>query len=138
MENKSKIILDINENKFIRFAWIIFGFFMIMMGILGAILPVLPGTVFFILAALCFAKGSEKFYKMIIHNKLVGPHIQNYLEEKFIPIRTKIVAISFLWISVTLSSAFFIEIFWQRLIMFVIAISVTIYLILHKSKKDSN
>jgi uncharacterized protein len=135
MTDKPKIALDIKENRLIRLMWISFGFLMVAMGILGAILPLLPGTVFFILAAICFAKSSEKFYKMLIHNKYVGPHLQNYLEDKFIPIKTKIIIISSLWISITVSAVYVLEVFWQRAIIFTIAIGVSIYIILHRSKK---
>jgi uncharacterized protein len=136
MDEKTKITLDIKENRLVRYTWIIFGFLMIGFGILGAILPVLPGTVFFILAAFAFAKSSEKFYKMLIHNRYVGPHLQNYLEERFIPIRTKIIIISSMWISITVSAIFAVDVLWQRVVMFAIAIGVSIYIILYRSKKS--
>jgi len=110
---------------------------MVIMGILGAILPILPGTVFFLIAAFCFAKSSEKFYKMLIHNKYVGPHLQNYLEEKFIPVKTKIIIISSIWISMTASAVYVLEVFWQRALMFAVAIGVSIYIIMHRSKRRS-
>jgi uncharacterized membrane protein YbaN (DUF454 family) len=135
MADKPKLALDIKESRILRILWITFGFLMVILGIIGALLPVIPGTIFFILAAVCFAKSSEKFYKMLIHNKWVGPHLQNYLEEKFIPIRTKIVAISFLWLSVTVSSIYFVSAFWERVPMFLFAIGMTIYLVMHRSKK---
>jgi uncharacterized membrane protein YbaN (DUF454 family) len=135
MTDKPKIALDIKENRLIRIMWISFGFLMVAMGILGAILPILPGTVFFIIAAICFAKSSEKFYKMLIHNKYVGPHLQNYLEDKFIPIKTKIIIISSLWISITASAVYVLDVFWQRAIMFSVAIGVSIYIIMHRSRK---
>jgi uncharacterized protein len=138
MTDKPKIALDINENRLIRILWISFGFLMVGMGILGAILPVIPGTIFFIIAAICFAKSSEKFYKLLIHNKYVGPHLQSYLEEKFIPVKTKIIIISSLWISITASAVYVLDVFWQRAIMFLIAIGVTIYIVLHRSKKKIN
>ena len=135
MTDKPKLTLDIKENRLLRILWVTFGFLMVILGIIGALLPVIPGTIFFILAAVCFAKSSEKFYKMLIHNKWIGPHLQNYLEEKFIPIRTKIVAISFLWLSVTVSSIYFVSAFWERVPMFLFAIGMTIYLVMHRSKK---
>jgi uncharacterized membrane protein YbaN (DUF454 family) len=137
MDSKTKTQLDIKENRLVRYLWIIFGFLMVILGILGAILPVVPGTVFFIIAAFSFAKSSEKFYKMLIHNKYVGPHLQNYLEEKFIPVKTKFIIISSLWISMTASAVYVLEVFWQRAIMFAVAIGVSIYIILHRSKRRS-
>ena len=137
MDSKVKTQLDIKENRLVRYMWIVFGFLMVIMGIIGALLPVIPGTVFFVLAAVCFAKSSEKFYKMLIHNKWIGPHLQNYLEEKFIPVKTKIVAVSFLWLSATISAVYFVSAFWERVPMFLFAIGATIYIVLHKSKKTN-
>ncbi|MBI5404313.1 MAG: YbaN family protein [Ignavibacteriae bacterium] len=137
MEKKTKLQLDVKENRLIRYLWIFFGFLMVAMGILGAVLPVIPGTIFFIIAAFCFAKSSEKFYKMLIHNKYVGQHLQNYLEEKFIPVKTKIIIISSIWISMTASAVYVLEVLWQRLIMFAIAIGVSVYIIRHRSKRSS-
>jgi uncharacterized protein len=137
MDGKTKLQLDIKENRLLRVMWISFGFLMVILGILGAILPVLPGTVFFIIAAFCFAKSSEKFYKLLIHNKYVGPHLRNYLEDKFIPVKTKIIIISSIWISMTASAVYVLEVFWQRALMFAVAIGVSVYIILHRSRKSS-
>lgn len=135
MNNKKKINLDINENRVIRIMWVVFGFLMVGIGVLGLILPVLPGTIFFVLAAFAFAKSSEKFYFMLVHNKYVGPHLQNYLENKFIPVRTKIIIISTLWISITASAVYFVDVLWQKVILFSVAVGVSIYIILYRSKK---
>lgn len=137
MDTETKIKLNVNENRLIRFLWVVFGFLMVGLGIMGAILPILPGTVFFIIAAFCFAKSSEKLYKMLIHNKYVGPHLQNYLEHRFIPIKTKIIIISSLWISITTSAIFFMESFWGRVAMFTVAIGVTVYIVMYRSEKRS-
>jgi uncharacterized membrane protein YbaN (DUF454 family) len=135
MDRKTKLQLNIKENRLIRYLWIFFGFLMVILGTLGAILPVLPGTVFFIIAAFCFAKSSEKFYKLLIHNKYVGPHLRNYLEDRFIPVKTKIIIICSIWISMTASAVCVLEVFWQRALMFAVAIGVSIYIILHRSSK---
>lgn len=137
MDRKETLQLNIKENRLIRYLWIFFGFLMVILGTLGAILPVLPGTVFFIIAAFCFAKSSEKFYKLLIHNKYVGPHLRSYLEDRFIPVKTKIIIICSIWISMTASAVFVLEVFWQRALMFAIAIGVSIYIILHRSSKPN-
>ena len=137
MDEKTKITLNIKENRLVRIAWVAFGLMMVVMGILGAVLPLIPGTVFFLLAAFAFAKSSERFYKLLVHNKWVGPHLQNYLEEKFIPIKTKIIIISSLWISITISAVYFMDMIWGRVVMFVVAIGVSVYIIMHRSKKSS-
>ncbi len=54
------------------------GWICVLLGILGVLLPVMPGTVFFILAALCFAESSPRFHHMLMQNPWIGPALQNW------------------------------------------------------------
>lgn len=135
MREPTKIQLDVRENKLVRWFYISLGIVLVVLGIIGALLPVVPGTIFFILALIAFSKGSEHFYKKLIHNKWIGPHLQNYLEDRFIPIRTKIVVIACLWISIVFTDLFVLHGFYMRLAMVIIAVGVTIYISMHRSHK---
>lgn len=81
----------------------ILGWFAVALGIIGAILPLMPSTVFFILAAWFFAKSSEKFYNRIITDPYVGEHVRNFLEKKGMPLRAKFVSITMLFLTIALS-----------------------------------
>ena len=63
------------------------------LGFVGFIVPLMPGTVFFISAAYCYAKSSDKFYFWITEHKIFGIHIKNYEQGK-ISLRGKIISIS--------------------------------------------
>jgi len=108
---------------------IIAGTFFVGLGILGIFLPILPTTPFLLLAAACYVRGSERFYNWLLNNKWFGNYIKNYLERKGVPLKVKILSISFLWITIGYSAVFVVHISLVRIILILIAIGVTIHIL---------
>jgi uncharacterized membrane protein YbaN (DUF454 family) len=105
------------------------GSFFVVIGLIGIFLPVLPTTPFLLLAAWCYARSSERYYKWLITNKWFGEYIRNYQEGKGIPLKIKVFAILFLWVTILISVYFFITNIYVRIILIVIASVVTIHII---------
>lgn len=63
---------------------IILGWFFIVLGVIGALLPILPTTPFLILALACFAESSPRFHRMLLNNKWFGPHLRQWENNKTI------------------------------------------------------
>ena len=74
--------------------WYCVGMFSLGLGIIGAFLPVMPTTVFIILAAFCFSKGSPETQKWLEDTKNFGPLIKNWRKTGAIALRHKFIAIS--------------------------------------------
>lgn len=53
-----------------------FGFLFLMIGIIGLILPVLPGWIFLIPAAFCFAKSSRHLHNFFKKRKRFGKYFE--------------------------------------------------------------
>ena len=72
-----------------RWAYLTVGFIALGLGILGIPLPLLPTTPFLLLAALCFARGSERWYRWLLDHKTFGPPIHAWREHRAVPRRVK-------------------------------------------------
>jgi len=62
------------------------------MGVLGYLLPGLPGTVFFLIAAYFFSQSSPRFYNWLMNHRIFGKMIRDYRAGKGIPRWVKIYA----------------------------------------------
>mgnify|MGYP000912434926 CR=1 FL=1 len=127
--------LNINKNKFLKILLVSCGFISVGLGVLGIFLPVLPTTPFLLLAATCFSRSSERFYKWLFSNKVFGKYLNDYKNKKGLPVKIKIYTISLLWISILYTVIFIIPLMFVKLLLLVIAIVVTIHIILVKNKK---
>ena len=120
---------QLKPNKFVRWLLIISGTLSIFLGLLGIILPLLPTTPFLLLAAASYARSSVKFYNWLLSNRFFGRYIKNYREGKGIPLKVKVTAISFLWVTILITSFFFIPIVTVKILLIVIAAGVTVHII---------
>ncbi len=76
-----------------RWGWFALGWTMVALGIIGAVLPVMPTTIFLIGAAACFSHSSPRFEAWLLDHRWLGPPIRNWRASGAIPLRAKIVAI---------------------------------------------
>jgi hypothetical protein len=74
------------------------------LGILGIFLPLMPGTVFLLLAAACYLRGSERFYHRLVSHHYLGPYIRNFQDHRAMPFKAKVASITMLWVSLSLSA----------------------------------
>lgn len=68
---------------------IAFGWFFILVGMVGVILPVLPTTPFLILALVLFSNSSPRFHRMLLNNRWFGPTLRDWEERRILPRKTK-------------------------------------------------
>jgi hypothetical protein len=97
-------------------------------GVIGIFLPVLPTTPFILLSAWCFFRSSSKIYEWVISNERFGPTIENYQQGRGITKSTKIKAVVMMWLTISASVYFYIKNMYLMAFLYIIAISVTVYL----------
>lgn len=73
-------------------AWTATGYGFFAVGLLGVVLPVLPTTIFWILAAACFAKGRPAMARRIYGWPGFGPAVEAFLRHGVIARRAKVSA----------------------------------------------
>ena len=118
-----------------RYLYFISGVLLVTIGVIGIFLPILPTTIFLILASACFIKSSPQANEWLRNHKILGMYIKNYQDKSGLTIKSKIFNITFLWLMISASAIFFTELWTIRFLLFAIAIGVTIHLLIVKTKK---
>ncbi|MFD1704996.1 YbaN family protein [Methylopila henanensis] len=85
-----------------RGAWIAAGLVLVGLGIVGLVLPVMPGTVFLIAAAACFARGSPRLERWLLTHPRFGPTVVAWRRDGVIPLRAKMLAFAGMALSVVI------------------------------------
>ncbi|MBL7914507.1 MAG: YbaN family protein [Bacteroidia bacterium] len=120
-----------------RTFWMVLGFIFVAIGIIGYITPMMPGLVFFLMATYCFAKGSRKFLRLLISNKYVGQQIIDFKRGKGMTMRTKIIAIITMLVSMFISAFFMVKIYWVKWAICITAMLVVVIIWKQKTKVES-
>ncbi|HJS51829.1 MAG TPA: YbaN family protein [Pyrinomonadaceae bacterium] len=99
------------------------------LGVLGIFLPLLPTTVFLLLAAYCYSRSSERFHNWLLNNRLTGGYVKNYKSGRGISMRQKVTTLVFLWASIGLSIWLLSTAFWATLLLLAVAVGVTTHIL---------
>lgn len=111
----------------------ILAFISLSLGVAGIFLPLLPTTPFLLLSATLFFRSSEKYYNWLMNHPYLGSFIRNYKINKRIPLKIKIFTLTLLWGTITTTAIFAIDNILIRIILFLIAIGVTIHILSFKN-----
>ena len=122
--------------KLVRALWFIAGTICVVLGAIGMVLPILPTTPFLLAAAACYYKSSERMHRWLLNNKWFGEYIRNYTEGKGLTKKTKIAALSLLWITIIFSTVFMLDhllpaqlVLPMQIIMIAVAIAVSTHIL---------
>jgi len=116
------------REKLLKSLLLAIGWISVVLGVLGIFLPLLPTTPFLLLAAACFVRSSPKFYQWLVDHPRLGSYILHYLNGEGIPKRAKFVSI--MMIAGTISfSIWLVPILWVKVLLLVIALSVSTYIL---------
>ena len=87
------------QSRMLRPLYLAAGVVLVGVGVAGYFLPVLPGTIWLILAAWCFARSSPRFEAWLLNHPKFGPPIAAWRENGAIPRKAKILAIGMMAVS---------------------------------------
>ncbi len=86
-----------------RLTWIVFGWACFALGVIGAFLPLLPTVPLMLLAAFCFARGSDRLHQWLIEHPNFGGPIRDWIEHRAIGRDAK------RWALVAISASFLVS-----------------------------
>ncbi|WP_218673424.1 YbaN family protein [Chromobacterium haemolyticum] len=73
----------------VRWFYLCAGVAMLVLGIVGALLPVMPTTIFLILALACFSKSSPRLEQRLLAHPRYGPGLRRWREQRVVPVKAK-------------------------------------------------
>lgn len=73
----------------LRFGWLALGIVCVGLGIVGALLPLMPTTIFLILAAGCFARSSPRLEARLLRHPRFGPTLRAWRRDGAMSRRAK-------------------------------------------------
>ncbi len=112
---------------------ILLGWFFVLLGLIGVVLPILPTTPFLILALALFSESSPRFHQMLLHNPWFGAALRQWDEQKTLSRRIKHRATALIVVSFSVSIWILNgKLYLQILLVF---IAVTLLLFLWKIKE---
>jgi uncharacterized protein len=118
------------NRKIVKALLIISGTISLLLGAIGIFVPILPTTPFLLLSAACYMRSSEIMYNWLLKNRWFGEYIRHYREGRGIPMKTKLVAITLLWVTILYSSLFIVdEIIIAQIALVLVAFGVSVHLL---------
>jgi len=99
-------IVRITASRGRRHLLLALGWTCVLLGALGAFLPLLPTTPFLLVALWAFSQSSQKFHDWLYGHKLFGPPLQRWNQYGVIPLSAKILALATMAASLTYLTVF--------------------------------
>jgi uncharacterized membrane protein YbaN (DUF454 family) len=120
---------------FKSYLFITLGTICLAIGIVGIFTPILPTTPFLLLAAACYLRGSRRFHRWLMNNRIFGGYIRNYTEGRGIPLKVKLFTIALLW--ATIGVSIWLTANWiVTIVLLAVAVGVSLHIALIRPRKD--
>lgn len=111
-----------------KYLLVILGWLFTILGIIGALLPVLPTTPFLIVALALFSKSSPRFHQMLLNNIWFGPILRQWEDKKTLSRQTKYKAYLLIILTFSISVAIVNNNIQFQLLLVVIAIALLFFI----------
>ena len=105
------------------------GLVCVSLGFVGAFLPLVPSTVFILVAAWCFARGNPRLLRRLRRHRVFGPALKNWRAGRGLSARAKVAAVVSITLSFAFSIGFVVEPPLPRLLLALFALGLITYLL---------
>lgn len=122
-----------------RYVYLGAGFFSLLLGFIGAFLPVLPTVPFVLLASWCFARSSPRFHRYLRQHQKFGKAVREWEDYGIVSRKAKWISTVMVALSLSLSSYFMgRERLWVSASVILICVLVFIWLWLRPEHLKEN
>lgn len=94
----------VHRGRLARAFWLSLGMLAVGIGAIGVVVPGLPTTGFFVMAAWCFSRSSPRFEQWVLGLPHVGPLVRDHRAGLGMPRRAKRAAITMMWCAIVISA----------------------------------
>ena len=112
-----------------RALWFALGCLCVVLGFIGVILPVLPTTPFILLAVWAFGKSSPAFAERLRNHKIFGTYVQDWENNRVIPVKAKVAACVMMSISLAWLTAFTEAPVWAKMLTAALMAAAAFYVL---------
>lgn len=119
----------VSRGRAARACWTAAGFVAVAVGAVGVVVPGLPTTGFFVLAAWCFSRSSPRFEQWVLDLPRIGPLVRDHRAGLGMPARTKATAIATMWAAIALSTWLLRDRWWIAALVIALGLIGTAYLV---------
>lgn len=117
----------LRNSRLMRMVFLGLGVTALLLAVAGVFLPMLPSTPFVLLAAACFARGSEYLHDKMLAHRVAGPIIREWHEHRSMPPGVKPWAFLLMGLSFG-ASILLMETPWHRAMLAAIGIVLAFFL----------
>lgn len=122
----------------VRWALCVVGVVALALGIAGVFLPLLPTTVFLLIALWAFSRSSPRFHRWLYDHPRLGPPLRNWHRHRVIPVAAKAAAIAAMAGSLALAAALFGAQAWTTLLLAAVLAPVAVFILAQRSVTSAN
>ena len=124
-------------DKFKKLLLVTAGLICLGLGIVGYVLPGLPGTIFLIIAATLFVRSSDRLYNVVVNNRFFGRQVEAFLRTGAMPLKAKILSLVSMW-TFSFISIFLTPYTWLfKIPILILAIVGTVYILSRPTGKNA-
>jgi uncharacterized protein len=110
-----------------RAVWLLVGLLAVAIGAIGIVVPGMPTTVCFIVAAWCFSRSSPRLERWVLDLPRIGPMVRDHRAGLGMPRRAKAIAVSMIAVAVAVSVTVGIDTWPTRLVVLTLGAVGVIY-----------
>lgn len=88
----------------LRYAYLLFGVLCLGLGVAGYILPMMPGTVFMIMALWAFSRSCPHIHDWLYHHPRFGLSLRQWRDHRVIPPKAKVLALGSMVLSLGITA----------------------------------